>query len=63
MNNRNKNQWNIEVQRYRNELLRAIFILIEQYQKNQPPFFADDSKEKSFELFSQILETHVLSGI
>lgn len=63
VNNRNKNQWNIEVQRYRNELLRAIFILIEQYQKNQPPFFVDDSKEKSFELFSQILETHVLSGI
>ncbi|MDP2103425.1 MAG: hypothetical protein Q8K26_00705, partial [Candidatus Gracilibacteria bacterium] len=60
-NNRNINQWNIEVSRHKEELLLKIFKLIGDYQKNETPFSAKNLREKNMELFSDILAVHTLN--
>ncbi len=63
INNRNKEQWNIEVSRYKWDLKKNIYLLIEQYQRDLPPFFTDDndSPAQKLKLFEDILTTHTLS--
>lgn len=62
LNNRNKDSWNLEVSRYKKELLISVFKLIDQFQKNKPPFFVEDAPDKKTELFSEILNVHILWG-
>ena len=61
LNNRNKTQWNKEVERFQIELKESIFRLITAYQKNRPPFFLQDTPQKKQELLSALLE-QVLMG-